>query len=110
MKTLSPGFEPQTGANVGGPGSEGISPGSCVEPGHIPSNEPVPMTHEARLAPWSHEPGRMSPWVPVRGRTVANGQVRPEPKPCFLLVPDHGICRGRSPSAKVSRPKSNCIY
>ena len=86
MENLSSRFKPQTGDNGCGPGSEGIGPSSCMEPGHIPSEEPVPMTYEARLAPWAHEPGRMSPWVPVRGRTVANGQARPEPKPCFLLV------------------------
>ena len=87
---LNPGllsrFMPRTGTNGCGPGAMPIGPGSCLEPGQMGPHEPGPMPTRPRPAPWAHEPGRMPPWVPVRGRTGTNGLARPQPKPIFLLV------------------------
>ena len=58
-------FQPHTGTNGCGPGARRIGPGSCLELGPKGSDEPGPMAHEARAAPWPHEPGPMPPWVPV---------------------------------------------
>ena len=59
-------FRPPTGTNGGGPGARPIGPGSFLELGLKGPDELGPMAHEARQAPWPHEPGPMGPWVPVR--------------------------------------------
>src|ERR1041385_8147109 len=51
MASLSSRVEPQTGTSGCGPGARPIDPGSCLEPGHMPPDEPGPMLHEARPAP-----------------------------------------------------------
>ena len=79
-------FKPPTGTNGGGPGARPIGPGSSHQPGPKGPDEPGPMAHVARPAPWAHEPGQMPPLVPVHGRTGTNGLARPERKPLFLLV------------------------
>ena len=58
-------FKPPTGTNGGGPGARPIGPGSSHQPGPKGPNEPGPMAHVARPAPWAHEPGPMPPLVPV---------------------------------------------
>jgi len=64
MESLSSRVEPQTGTSGCGPGARTIGPGSCLEPGHMPPDEPGPMSHEARPPPRAHEPGRMTTMGP----------------------------------------------
>ena len=59
-------FQPKTGTNCCGPGARHIRPSSCLERGPKGPDEPGPMAHEARPAPWPHESGPKPPWVPVR--------------------------------------------
>ena len=58
-------FKPPTGTNGGGPGARPIGPGSSHQPGPKGPDEPGPMAHVARPAPWAHEPGPMPTLVPV---------------------------------------------
>jgi hypothetical protein len=77
---------PQTGTNGCGPGARLIGPGSCLEPGPKGPDEPGPLAHVARPAPWAHEPVRLPRVVPVREGTGINRLRRPEPMPLCLLV------------------------
>src|SRR3954469_910594 len=58
-------FMARTGTIGGGPGARHIGPGSSHQPGPKGPDEPGPMAHVARPAPWAHEPGPMPPLVPV---------------------------------------------
>ena len=84
--TLWSRFMPPTGTNSGGPGARTIGPGSSHQPGPKGPDEPGPMAHVARPAPWAHEPGQIAPLVPVLDWTGTNGLNWPGRKPCFLLV------------------------
>ena len=62
---FGPGSSHQPGPMVVGQEQGQLVPIRPTNPGPKGPDEPGPMAHVARPAPWAHEPGPMPPLVPV---------------------------------------------